>query len=178
MPKRGTGYQTRMGRPRLGKRRKPKKDVQPRVAAALALKAAGIPLSEIKDKLGYNNEKAVSSAITRAKQQLARANIGDPIAEARDTVAQKLVPKALRAYEDTLDNKKHPALRLIAATHTLKGSQVFTPKTENQQTRKGILENIETKRLEIAFEHNLVDKFDLTPIEAEVISEQLTGEVK
>jgi hypothetical protein len=150
--------------------------MRPRTAAAIAMRAAGSTLKEIKDALGFTTEAAVSSAIQAGRGNLKAAGISDPIKEARNRVANKMLTPALDAYQETLNDATKPGLRLLAATNVLKGSQVFINKNESEETRRQIQENIETRRLEIAIERKLGDQFNLDCDPTEAVTAQLIGD--
>jgi hypothetical protein len=183
MPARGSGYQTKRGRPaRMGRppgKKKKEIGISPKQAAAVNLQAIGLKPAEIMEKLNIPSIKTTYALLMRGKRRYKELGLKDPVQLARDTLAEDLVPKAMQAYDDALTNKKQPALRLIAATNTLKGAQVFVGKSETETTKTQIKNNIETKRIEIAFEKKLIDKFnlDIEPAQAEVLTQELTGDV-
>jgi hypothetical protein len=165
------------GRP-PGSRNKDR-SISPKIVAALTLKSAGASTDVIMKQCGFPTKDSTYRAMANGRKRFQELGLKDPIEAARGTVVDQLVPLALDAYKEAMGKKnKRYTIKIIAATNTLKGAQVFVGKQESEQTQVQIKNEIETKRLEIAFERKLIDKFnlDIEPSEAEVITNQLTGD--
>jgi hypothetical protein len=152
--------------------------LRPKVTAALALRASGASMDEIKEKCGYMSKRAAYASIERGRKRMVALGYVDPVKAARECVITKLIPPAIRVYDDTLNSKdkKGRIPRLIAATNVLKGTQVFVGKNESEETRKTTINEIETKRIEIAFEKKLIDKFNLDVIDGEIVENKTLEE--